>query len=433
LARSSLAIPRAFPKVDFQFQYQDHLQPNEATAMQLTIENLSKTYPGGVRALDQVSLTIPSGMFGLLGPNGAGKSTLMRTLATLQEADSGQATLEGTPRAARIDMLKEKNTVRKLLGYLPQEFGVYPRTSAVKLLSHLAALKGVGAHSKERLEVVDALLERVNLSEHRHKAVSNYSGGMRQRFGIAQALLGDPQLLIVDEPTAGLDPGERNRFYNLLAEVGENIIVILSTHIVQDVKELCTNMAIIDKGRLLANGAPADAESQLAGKVWSMSMSKPELQHRSWSYPILSTKLVGGLPSVRIYSDQRCGCWREYAPQLAIFGRYVVCRSKSDHGVYGRCYLRLVGLARFREQDVGYSLQQTAEQMGLSSGPIQRRDPDRTGASPRYRVGNSSRPILQRSGYRALGTEPILASLATVSCVCDSQHPGFWGLGFCCR
>lgn len=303
--------------IRFQFPNQDSIWRNEEILMQLTIENLSKTYPGGVRALDQVSLTIPSGMFGLLGPNGAGKSTLMRTLATLQEADSGQATLEGTPQAARIDMLKEKNTVRKLLGYLPQEFGVYPRTSAVKLLSHLAALKGVGAHSKERLEVVDALLERVNLSEHRHKAVSNYSGGMRQRFGIAQALLGDPQLLIVDEPTAGLDPGERNRFYNLLAEVGENIIVILSTHIVQDVKELCTNMAIIDKGRLLANGAPADAESQLAGKVWSMSMSKPELQHRSWSYPILSTKLVGGLPSVRIYSDQRPeGDWRPVEPDL---------------------------------------------------------------------------------------------------------------------
>ena len=271
------AILRAFPKEDFLFQYQDHLQPNEVTAMKLTIENLSKTYAGGVRALDNVSLTIHSGMFGLLGPNGAGKSTLMRTLATLQEADSGRAILEGTPISPRIDVLEEKTTIRKLLGYLPQEFGVYPRTSAVKLLSHLAALKGVGSNSKERLEVVNSLLERVNLAEHRNKSVSNYSGGMRQRFGIAQALLGDPQLLIVDEPTAGLDPGERNRFYNLLAEVGENIIVILSTHIVQDVKELCTNMAIIDKGRLLASGSPADAESQLEGKVWSKSMSKREL------------------------------------------------------------------------------------------------------------------------------------------------------------
>lgn len=285
--------------------------------MHLSIENLSKTYPGGVRALDNVSLTIPAGMFGLLGPNGAGKSTLMRTLATLQEADSGAATLEGTPIAPRIDVLEDKQTVRRLLGYLPQEFGVYPRTSAVKLLGHLAALKGVGRTGKERLEIVNGLLERVNLAEHRNKPVSNYSGGMRQRFGIAQALLGDPQLLIVDEPTAGLDPGERNRFYNLLAEVGENIIVILSTHIVQDVKELCTSMAIIDKGKLLASGSPSDAESQLEGKVWSKSMSKQELSQRTWDYPILSTKLIGGLPSVRIYSEtQPDGQWRSVDPDL---------------------------------------------------------------------------------------------------------------------
>jgi ABC-2 type transport system ATP-binding protein len=194
--------------------------------MQLVISGLSKTYPGGVRALDNVSMTIPTGMFGLLGPNGAGKSTLMRTLATLQDADSGTAKL------GDLDILKNKTEVRKLLGYLPQEFGVYPRTSAVTLLRHLATLKGVGASSKERNEIVDALLARVNLFDVRNKAVSTYSGGMRQRFGIAQALLGDPRLLIVDEPTAGLDPGERNRFYNLLSEVGESVIVILSTHIV---------------------------------------------------------------------------------------------------------------------------------------------------------------------------------------------------------
>jgi ABC-2 type transport system ATP-binding protein len=303
--------------VFFLFQFQDRFEENEVTAMQLSIKNLSKTYPGGVRALDNVSLDIPSGMFGLLGPNGAGKSTLMRTLATLQEADSGSATLEGTTIAPQIDVLEDKNIIRKLLGYLPQEFGVYPRTSAVKLLGHLAALKGVGANGKERLEVVNTLLERVNLSEHKHKPVSNYSGGMRQRFGIAQALLGDPQLLIVDEPTAGLDPGERNRFYNLLAEVGENIIVILSTHIVQDVKELCTNMAIIDKGRLLASGSPAQAESQLEGKVWSKSMSKQELSQRSWQYPILSTKLVGGLPLVRIYCEKQPDeSWRPVDPDL---------------------------------------------------------------------------------------------------------------------
>ncbi|MBU6387863.1 MAG: ATP-binding cassette domain-containing protein, partial [Planctomycetes bacterium] len=223
----------------------------------------------------------------------------------------------GTPVAPCIDVLEDKQTVRRLLGYLPQEFGVYPRTSAVKLLGHLAALKGVGSNSKERLEIVNGLLERVNLAEHRNKPVSNYSGGMRQRFGIAQALLGDPQLLIVDEPTAGLDPGERNRFYNLLAEVGENIIVILSTHIVQDVKELCTSMAIIDKGRLLASGSPSDAESELEGKVWSKSMTKQELSQRTWDYPILSTKLIGGLPSVRIYSEtQPEGQWRSVDPDL---------------------------------------------------------------------------------------------------------------------
>ena len=285
--------------------------------MQLQIENLSKTYPGGVQALDRVSLTIPRGMFGLLGPNGAGKSTLMRTVATLQDADSGSVYLSGTPVSPRIDVLREKDTVRRLLGYLPQEFGVYPRTSAVKLLTHLAALKGVGKTSKERAEVVEGLLERVNLTNVRHKGVSTYSGGMRQRFGIAQALLGDPQLLIVDEPTAGLDPGERNRFYNLLAEVGENIIVILSTHIVQDVKELCTSMAIIDRGRLLASGSPADAEGALAGKVWSRTMSKQELQQRDWSYPILSTKLVAGLPMVRVYSeDEPVGNWRSVEPDL---------------------------------------------------------------------------------------------------------------------
>ena len=206
--------------------------------MQLVIKNLSKTYPGGVRALDNVSMTIPTGMFGLLGPNGAGKSTLMRTLATLQSADSGTAML-GT-----LDVLNNKKEVRELLGYLPQEFGVYPRTSATVLLTHLATLKGVGRNSAERREIVAGLLQRVNLYNVRSKSVANYSGGMRQRFGIAQALLGDPKLLIVDEPTAGLDPGERNRFYNLLSEVGESVVVILSTHIVEDVKELCTNMSI---------------------------------------------------------------------------------------------------------------------------------------------------------------------------------------------
>jgi ABC-type multidrug transport system ATPase subunit len=269
--------------------------------MQLIIENLSKTYPGGVRALDQVSLTIPTGMFGLLGPNGAGKSTLMRILATLQTADSGSAWL------GDVDVLMDRVGIRKILGYLPQEFGVYPKVTAMSLLTHLATLKGVGTGGRDRKLVVESLLERVNLSDVRHKAVSTYSGGMRQRFGIAQALLGDPQLLIVDEPTAGLDPGERNRFYNLLAEVGENIVVILSTHIVQDVKELCKKMAIIHHGKLLFDGDPSDAEQSLAGRVWSKSMSKEELHNRIWSYPILSTKLVAGSPYVRIYSESEPG------------------------------------------------------------------------------------------------------------------------------
>ena len=264
--------------------------------MQLVISGLSKTYPGGVRALDNVSMTIPTGMFGLLGPNGAGKSTLMRTLATLQDADTGTAKL------GDLDILKNKTEVRKLLGYLPQEFGVYPRTSAVTLLRHLATLKGVGASSKERNEIVDALLARVNLFDVRNKAVSTYSGGMRQRFGIAQALLGDPRLLIVDEPTAGLDPGERNRFYNLLSEVGESVIVILSTHIVEDVKQLCSQMAIIHRGKLQFAGSPSEAEKTLAGRVWTRTMAKSELTFLK-DMNILSTKLIEGRPVVRVLED----------------------------------------------------------------------------------------------------------------------------------
>jgi ABC-2 type transport system ATP-binding protein len=264
--------------------------------MQLVISGLSKTYPGGVRALDNVSMTIPTGMFGLLGPNGAGKSTLMRTLATLQDADAGTAKL------GDLDVLKNKNEVRKLLGYLPQEFGVYPRTSAVTLLRHLATLKGVGSNSKDRNEIVDALLARVNLFDVRSKAVATYSGGMRQRFGIAQALLGDPRLLIVDEPTAGLDPGERNRFYNLLCEVGESVIVILSTHIVEDVKQLCSQMAIIHRGKLQFAGSPSEAEKTLVGRVWTKTMAKSELSFLK-DMKILSTKLIEGRPVVRVLED----------------------------------------------------------------------------------------------------------------------------------
>lgn len=279
--------------------------------MELNIQQLSKTYPGGVKALDNISMTIPRGMFGLLGPNGAGKSTLMRTLATLQTADTGAVTL------GDIDVLTQPDRMRQILGYLPQEFGVYPRTSAVALLTHLAALKGVGSDTRDRRVVVEHLLERVNLSDVRHKPVSNYSGGMRQRFGIAQALLGDPKVLIVDEPTAGLDPGERNRFYNLLAEVGESIIVILSTHIVDDCKQLCTNMAIIHRGKLLYRGAPDQAEAHMNGKVWEKAMSKAELGELGAQLTILSSKLIAGRPVVRVYSEVDPGHgFRATAPNL---------------------------------------------------------------------------------------------------------------------
>jgi ABC-2 type transport system ATP-binding protein len=265
--------------------------------MELQIRNLSKTYPNGVQALRDVSLHIPTGMFGLLGPNGAGKSTLMRILATLQDADSGSATL-GT-----LDVLREKDAVRKVLGYLPQEFGVYPKVSGMALLDHLAVLKGV-ADAGERKELVDALLQRVNLWDDRKKEISGYSGGMKQRFGIAQALIGNPRLLIVDEPTAGLDPGERNRFYNLLAEIGEDRIVILSTHIVQDVRELCTNMAIIHHGQVRYAGSPDDALRALEGRIWEKTVEKGQLQRYEDSMEIISTKLVAGRPVIHVLSDE---------------------------------------------------------------------------------------------------------------------------------
>lgn len=265
--------------------------------MQLTISNLNKLYANGVHALNDVSLTIDKGMFGLLGPNGAGKSSLMRTLATLQEADSGQATL------GDIDILNDKERVRLILGYLPQEFGVYPRTSALELLDYLALLKGFSSPSV-RKEMVEQLLVKVNLWEHRKKAVSSYSGGMRQRFGIAQCLIGNPKLVIVDEPTAGLDPGERNRFYNILSEIGENTIVILSTHIVQDVRELCTQMAIMNHGRVLFAGKTDDALAELKGKVWERKVGKQELQTYKDNYQVISNKLVGGQPLIHVYSQE---------------------------------------------------------------------------------------------------------------------------------
>jgi len=263
--------------------------------MELRIENLSKTYANGVRALDDISLTIPTGMYGLLGPNGAGKSTLMRTLATLQEPDSG------TAQFGDIDMLEQKDKVRHQLGYLPQEFGVYPRTSAEDMLDYIALLKGL-TNPRERKDAVRWMLTRCNLYDDRKKALTGFSGGMRQRFGIAQALIGNPQLLIVDEPTAGLDPGERNRFYNLLAEVGEQVIVILSTHIVEDVADLCTNMAIIHKGRVLYQGRPQDAIAQLQGRIWEISVAKTELGGYEQHYQVVSSRLVAGRPFLHVYS-----------------------------------------------------------------------------------------------------------------------------------
>jgi ABC-2 type transport system ATP-binding protein len=268
--------------------------------MQLTIENLSKTYPNGVRALDQVSLAIPLGMYGLLGPNGAGKSTLMRTIATLQEPDAGSI------RLGDLDVLQQKDLLRRQLGYLPQDFGVYPRVSALDMLDHLALLKGF-TRTAERKAVVEAMLQRVNLWDVRKKALSGFSGGMRQRFGIAQALLGSPRLLIVDEPTAGLDPGERNRFYNLLSEIGEEVIVILSTHIVEDVVDLCSNMAIINQGRVLYAGAPDDAITSLAGRIWKRMASKAELPALEAAHKVISHKLIAGRPLIHIYAESDPG------------------------------------------------------------------------------------------------------------------------------
>lgn len=268
--------------------------------MELEINNLCKTYANGVKALDNVSMVIPRGMFGLLGPNGAGKSTLMRTIATLQEADSGTVML------GDLDVLKEKHKVRQILGYLPQEFGVYPRVTAYEMLDHIAVLKGI-INKSERKELVLALLNRVNLFQHRKKSISGFSGGMKQRFGIAQSLIGNPQLIIVDEPTAGLDPGERNRFYNLLSEIGENVIVILSTHIVQDVRELCPQMAIIDKGKLLFSGSPESALQTLNGKIWEKSVSKDEMENYQKDYQLISGKLVSGKPLIHVYSENNPG------------------------------------------------------------------------------------------------------------------------------
>jgi len=266
----------------------------------LKINNVSKTYANGVKALQNITLEIPTGMFGLLGPNGAGKSTLMRTIATLQEADQGSITL------GDLDVLEQKHEVRKILGYLPQQFGVYPRISAEQLLNHLAVLKGL-TNGPERKEMVQALLHKTNLYEKRKQYLGRFSGGMKQRFGIAQALLTNPKLLIVDEPTAGLDPAERNRFYNLLCELGENTVVILSTHIVDDVKELCNNMAIINQGQVLLKGNPLDVINDIEGKIYQKTIPKNELKEYKENYQVVSDKLFIGKPVVTILSDTEPG------------------------------------------------------------------------------------------------------------------------------
>jgi ABC-type multidrug transport system ATPase subunit len=264
--------------------------------MKLVINSLSKTYANGVHALKDVSLTLNNGMFGLLGPNGAGKSSLMRTIATLQEADKGSIFLD------ELDVLKNKTEVRQLLGYLPQEFGVYPKISAERMLDHIAQLKGVG-NNTERKDLVLQLLENVNLYKDRKKHLGTYSGGMKQRFGIAQALIGNPKLIIVDEPTAGLDPAERNRFYNLLSRLGENTIVILSTHIVEDVSTLCANFAIICQGEVLYAGDPESAVNELNGKIYSKVITQSELGFYKDDYQVISTQLKTGKLHIRIINE----------------------------------------------------------------------------------------------------------------------------------
>jgi ABC-2 type transport system ATP-binding protein len=278
----------------------------ESTAVpRLTIRGVSKTYPNGVHALKDVTLTIPAGMYGLLGPNGAGKSTLMRILATLQEPDAGTIHLDGIGPDG-IDVVEQKDEVRRTLGYLPQEFGVYPKVSAETLLDHFALLKGIAARG-ERKAVVEALLRQVNLWDVRRQKLGGYSGGMKQRFGVAVALLGNPKLIIVDEPTAGLDPEERERFLNLLAEIGEESVVILSTHIVEDVEELCSRVAIIDGGEILLEAEPLRAIDELRGRIWRRTVSRGELHALQHEQPVISTKMLAGRTLVHVYGQASPG------------------------------------------------------------------------------------------------------------------------------
>jgi ABC-type multidrug transport system ATPase subunit len=271
--------------------------------MELRIRNLSKSY-GGLQALKDVSLSIGAGIFGLLGPNGAGKSTLMRILATLQEADAGDVTLEDG--GAEIDVLRDKESLRRVLGYLPQEFGLYPKVAAQRMLDHLAELKGVRNRS-ERRALVEALLRQTHLWEARDQRLGTFSGGMKQRFGIAQALIGEPKLIVVDEPTAGLDPEERVRFHNLLSEIGERVVVILSTHIVSDVSELCPAMAILDCGLVLLSGNPTELAASLRGRIWQASVARAELAECQAALPVISSRLSAGRTLIRVFQEQSPG------------------------------------------------------------------------------------------------------------------------------
>jgi ABC-type multidrug transport system ATPase subunit len=273
----------------------------------LTIENLTHVYGNGTRALDGVSLSIPKGMFGLLGPNGAGKSTLMRSIATLQTPTSGSI------RFGDIDVIRTPDQLRRVLGYLPQDFGVYPRVSAYDMLDHMAVLKGI-SNGRDRKQTVEALLNQVNLWPVRGKALAGFSGGMRQRFGIAQALIGNPELIIVDEPTAGLDPEERNRFLNLLAEVGENVVIILSTHIVEDVTDLCPRMAVLAGGKIQLEGAPVELTHALEGRVWRKAIDKADLAAQQASHNVISSRLFAGRTVIHVLSDTHPGDGFEPAP-----------------------------------------------------------------------------------------------------------------------
>ena len=276
---------------------------------ELNIKQLNKTYNGEILAMDDISISIKSGMFGLLGPNGAGKSTLMRTIATLQKPDAGTISFNG------IDVLESPKEFRSYLGYLPQEFGVYPRITAEQLLNHLATLKGIN-NKNERKELVDYLLERTNLYDKKNKSVKGFSGGMKQRIGIAQALIGNPKILIVDEPTAGLDPGERNRFYDLLSDVGKDVIVILSTHIVDDVRELCTEMAIMDFGKIVFQGKPQDGINELNGKVFEKHIKKTELDKYKKEFNVISNRLIGGNPVIHVLAEKIDKTFKKIEPTL---------------------------------------------------------------------------------------------------------------------